>query len=327
MNNELKNAQNSIIDKMIEYKKFFGQTFPILGLKNASIEQVIEEIDNAIKTNKKFTIINIINRKSKSIIVKDKIDFKDFLNRIKESMESIDYDYNITINEFNEVVSLRKQGHVFSFKVYLRALLLAQLSNQRWGDNNIRKHAEEIRLIFKDYDKEYLKSIDENEVFEELKRYNCCNPNTLKIIKGLKYNISVLENIEKDYGTIDNYLNSKSEVHIASCFNEGKYKLKQVGISLSYDYLQRVGFEICNPSYQLKRLFSKNRIGLINREKPRKTDILALINLMSKKTGYSKLYINYLLWQFCVRAGSNICLPVPNCEFCKLKNECNYVKN
>lgn len=316
--------QKSFIDSLIKYKRHFGKTFPILALKNETLERVIEQIDEAINKNIAFTEMGLIHKEKNEDLKKAHISYSEVISKVKESMSDIGYDYNLLINEYNDIADLRKQGHLFTFKEHLCALILAQLYNERWGDSNIRENIDKVRLIFKDYDKEVLKQADKDEIFNSLSKINCTNPITRRVLNGLNQNIETLEKIERDYGTIDNFITSKDINKIADCFYEGKYKLIQVGVLIAYDYLRRVGMDVCNPRYQLSRLLGNDRLGLINKKKATRTQVLALVQKMSEETGISVLEINHLLWQFCIQRGGNICIPTPNCNYCKLRKFCNY---
>jgi len=324
MENDIKIMQKSFTDSLIKYKEHFGKTFPVLGLKNASPEQIIEQIEEAINKNIAFTEIELMHKEKNKDLKKIQISYSEVIDKIKESMSDIGYNYNLLINEYNDIAELRKQGHLFTFKEHLSALILAQLYNERWGDNNIRENIDKVRLIFKDYDKEVLKQADKDEIFNSLYKINCTNPITRRILNGLNQNIETFERTEKDYGSIDNFITSKDINKIADCFYEGKYKLIQVGVLIAYDYLRRVGMDVCNPRYQLSRLLGNDRLGLIDKKKATRSQVLALVQKMSDETGISVLELNHLLWQFYIQRGGNICLPTPNCNYCKLRNYCNY---
>ena len=58
--------------------------------------------------------------------------------------------------------SVRKKGKKYTFEEHLKALIIAQLSNHRWGDNNIRENIDAIDEIFHNYNKNYLKIVEPN---------------------------------------------------------------------------------------------------------------------------------------------------------------------
>ena len=251
MQESKESSENSFIESLIKYKKHFDQTFPILALKNNSQEDIILKIEDVIKNNVMFRTNNIVVKKTNHS--SSKLSYKELIYKIKKSMSDIGYDYNVIINEYNDYVNLRKQSHIFSFKEHLRALILSQLYNDRWGDNNIRKYIDTIRIIFKDYNKDLLKEADIEEIYNKLYNIHCTNPSTRRVLAGLKKNIETLELIEKDYGSLDNFVCSEEIYKVVDKLYEGKYKLIQVGPSTAYDYLLRVGIETSKSTASIER--------------------------------------------------------------------------
>ena len=325
MQDSKESSKNSFIESLIKYKKHFGQTFPILALKNNSQEDIILKIEDAIKNNVMFRTNNIVVKKTNHS--SSKISYKELIYKIKKSMSDIGYDYNVIINEYNDYVNLRKQSHIFSFKEHLSALILSQLYNDRWGDNNIRKHIDSIRIIFKDYNKDLLKEADIEEIYNKLYNIHCTNPSTRKVLSGLKKNIETLELIEKDYGSLDNFVCSEEVYKVVDKIYEGKYKLIQVGPSTAYDYLLRVGIETSKSTASIERLFGSNRLGLVERYKATKKEAISIIINIVKETGLLETEVYNILWHFCIKSGANICRPIPNCDYCQLKNICKYDKD
>ena len=66
-------------------------------------------------------------------------------------------------------------------------------------------------------------------------------------------NIEILELIEKDYGSLDNFVCSEEIYKVVDKLYEGKYKLIQVGPSTAYDYLLRVGIETSKSTASIER--------------------------------------------------------------------------
>ena len=57
MQESKESSKNSFIESLIKYKKHFGQTFPILSLKNNSQEDIILKIEME-KNRKSISIIH-----------------------------------------------------------------------------------------------------------------------------------------------------------------------------------------------------------------------------------------------------------------------------
>lgn len=304
------------------YQKFY-KVFPVSLLKNMDNDTLKEKIVNSLVSGQVF---NHNDEKFKVAVVDKKINYIKLIELIKESMDSISFDYTKMIKEINNIVDLRKTGKIFSFEEHLEALILSQLSNHRWGSNTIKKNKEKLKAIFKDYDKDYLKQINPNTLTQKILDINCGNASIYRQMKELGYNIAVLERIEEDYGSLDNFVSSDIPNTLANILYDGKYKLKQVGKAFALDYLKRVGINTCKTDSQVSRLFGNDRLCLINKNKTTALETVSLIKEIAKETSISEIEVDSLLWQFCLPRGANICVENPNCSYCKLKSSCNYNK-
>ena len=126
----------------------------------------------------------------KNITLLEDNDLKEIYPLIKESMDYINYDYMRDIKDLINSVKSRKKGKKYSFEEHLKALILALLSNHRWGDNNIRENMETIEATkqkFKNYRdtvKKRAKELeDENINVKKLSKEDEDKLNNLKIIE------------------------------------------------------------------------------------------------------------------------------------------------
>lgn len=71
------------------------------------------------------------------------------------------------IKDLINSVKSRKKGKKYTFEEHLKALILALLSNHRWGDNNIRENMGTIDEIFHNYNKNYLNSVCKENLHTE----------------------------------------------------------------------------------------------------------------------------------------------------------------
>lgn len=315
--------EKSFADLTALYYQKFYKVFPISFLRNLDNETLKQKIIDSITSGQAF---DYNNEKFKIKITNNNLNYIDLIELIKESMDSIGYDYNKMIKEISNIVDLRKNGKIFSFEEHLEALLLSQLSNHRWGSNTIKKNKEKIREIFKDYDKEYLVEINSDILTQKIIMINCGNASIYRQMRALNHNIQILEKIEKEYGSLDNFVSSDDPNTLANILYDGRYKLKQVGKALALDYLKRVGIDTCKADSQISRLFGKSRLGIVSKDKTTNLETISIIKDISKITLISEIELNSILWQFCLPKGSNICTETPNCSYCKLKNICNYNK-
>ena len=241
-------------------------------------------------------------------------------------MDYINYDYMRDINDLVNNVKSRKKGKKYSFEEHLKALIIALLSNHRWGDNNIRENMETIDKIFHNYDKNYLKVVEPSILVNKLRKIHCTNPMINNQMKALSKNIMVLERIEKDYGSLDKFVKKETPNDIANMFNSGKYKLIQVGRAFAYDYLKRVGVNTCKKSSQLERLFGSHRLGIVENANATEQQVLNIIKKIAIINNCDEIIVESIIQQFCLLRSANICGEHPNCEKCKIRDYCNYNK-
>ena len=167
---------------------------------------------------------------------------------------------------------------------------------------------------------------DPHYLVNELKKIHCTNPMINNQMKALSKNIMVLEKIEKDYGSLDNFVNTQSPNDIANMLNDGRYKMIQVGRAFTYDYLKKVGINTCKNSIQLKRLFGSHRLGIVENKNATEQQVLNIIKKIAKINNCEEIVVESILTQFCLLRSANICGECPNCEKCKIRNYCNYNK-
>lgn len=312
-----------LIPLLIKYVKVNKVVFPIEKVKYLSNEEVVEILKNCIDKeeiyNPNYEMIN-------KITILDDNDLKDIYPLIKESMDYINYDYMRDIKDLVNNVKARKKGKKYTFEEHLKALIIALLSNHRWGDNNIRENMDAIDEIFHNYNKNYLKVVDPSVLVNKLKKIHCTNPMINNQMKALSRNIMVLERIEKDYGSLDKFVSKETPNDIANMFNDGKYKLIQVGRAFAYDYLKRVGVNTCKKSSQLERLFGSHRLGIVENVNATEQQVLNIIKKIAKLNNCDEIIVESIIQQFCLLRSANICGEHPNCEKCKIRNFCNYNK-
>ena len=324
MENDKIFKNNELIPLLIEYVKVNKVIFPIKRVKHLSNEEVVNILKDCIKNkvifNPRYDIVD------KTTLLSDD-ELKNILVLIKESMDYINYDYMNDINDILYNVNRRKNGKKYSFNEHLKALIITLLSNHRWGDSNIRENIDKIDSIFHNYDKNYLKVVNPDILINELRKIHCSNPMIKYQMNALSNNIMVLELIEKDYGSLDNFINKESPNDIANMFNHGKYKLIQVGRYFTFDYLKRVGVNTCKNSPQLERLFGSSRLGIVENNIATEQQVLNIIKKLAKLNEIDEIIVESILQQFCLLKSSNICGEYPRCEKCKLREFCNYNKN
>jgi len=323
MNEVLEFKMSELIPLLIRYKEELGELFPIGKLKHLTNEVIVERIKECLE-NRNLYDIQIF--KLDSVQKMSNNDIKSILPLIEKTMENINYDYKMYQDNELKFIRQRENGKQFSFNEHVEALIMTLLSNHRWGNDNIINNKEKIDIIFNSYDKEYLKNVDSNILIDELRKIHCTNPMIKKQMESLSYNIKILEKIEQEYGSLDNFVLTNTPNEISNTFNDGKYKLKQFGKAFSIDYLRKVGINTCKSSTQLERLFGSDRLGIFENNKATNGEVLSVIKKISKFNNISELEVETLLQHFCLSRCANICSENPRCELCCLRKICNYDK-
>lgn len=321
MSNNEEYIKISFDDLLLVYYKKFNKTFPLTYMRNCDNTTLKQKIIDCINKERKF---DINDEKFNIEKQSDTIDYAQIINLIKESMSAVNYDYKKMIKETKNIVDLRKNGKIFKFEEHIEAIILSQLSNHRWGDVTIKENKQQIRNIFKEYDKEYLKQINANVLAKQLIDMNCGNASIYRQMESLSYNITILEKIEKDYGSLDDFVSSDNTNTLANMLYDGRYKMKQIGKAFALDYFKKVGINTCKSDIQINRIFGSNRLALVNKANATAIQTMGLIKEIAKVNNMQELEVDSLLCQFCLPRGANICTADPNCSKCKLKNKCNY---
>lgn len=314
--------EKSFTDLLLEYSNRFKLPFPLLYMNGVSNEIIKQRILECFERNEIYDLGKHLQDKQP---LKKDFDYKNIINKIISSMVDINYDYKLLLLEQLKPIYERKKGKSFTFKEHLESLIITMLNNQRWGDNTIKENMTRIREIFRDFDYEYLKNANPEDLYIRLKSINCSNLVLFKQLKGLKNNIKTLEKIEKIYGSLDEFVTSDDPYVIANILYSGKYKLEQVGLSFALEYLRKVGINTCKIDSQIKRLFGSQRLGFSRGENSTRLQAMCIIKNMAKECNLTEIEVESILWQFCLHRCANICSEVPNCCKCKLKDICNYI--
>ncbi len=310
-----------LITLLIKYVEVNKIIFPIRSVRYLTNEEIIKILKYCIANHTAYNPNYVVLKKN--IILEDK-DLKDIYPLIKESMDNINYDYMKDVKDFIDNVELRKKGKKYSFEEHLKELIISLLSNHRWGDNNIRENMKNIDKIFNHYDKNYLKTVKPSILINKLKKIHCSNPMLKKQMESLSNNILVLEKIEKDYGSLDNFVSKGNNNDIVNLLCDGKYKLTQVGRTVASDYLRRVGINISKSSKPLERLFGSLRLGAVENAISTEQQVLGIIKKIAILNNCDEIVVESIIRQFCLLRSANICGVSPKCEKCKIRKYCNY---
>lgn len=216
----------------------------------------------------------------------------------------------------------REIGVGFSFSDHVKAMVYSLLTNHRkWVQ--IEEHIPEINELFFNWDVEKIKQAPAEYFIAGVKKAKCGNISTNAQMKSLNTNISVLEKIAKDYGSLDKFVTSKEPSIIKDLLaNSPTYKIKGFGERLAAEYLRNVGIDDAKSDVHLTRFFGADRMGtgMSSPASIKETD--EQIAKLSKETGLKKWEIDQLIWQFCATGYAEICTAKPNCIKCPIKSIC-----
>lgn len=250
--------------------------------------------------------------------------YSEIMNLVKKTIE----DCNVKTEEMGHLkkIELRSGGKKFSFSDHLRGLIYSLLTNQRPWYSVVPKLQEVDKLFFY-YEKEKILQMDSNYFIEGIFNLRCGNRSTKKQMESLKDNIRTLEKIERDYGSLDQFVTSQPAYQIAKMLSvNGIYKLKYVGLALAMEYLRNVGIDAIKPDVHIRRILGQERLGICNSKDVSEIEAINAVYEISEVSGYSVAEIDAYLWMFCASGYCEICTAVPKCENCPIARYCNYAK-
>lgn len=248
-----------------------------------------------------------------------KKDYKKMFDILEEYLNKKNFDVDKTVLK---AVENRKNGKKFNFNEHIKGLVFSLLSSQRdWS--GIHKNRHYIEKLFFNFDKEKIKNTDYHDFINGLRKHSLGNRAIHKQMETLNYNISVLEKLEKEYGSLDNFVTrlKPDAISVLLACKESPYALKQIGVPLALEYLRNVGIDTVKPDVHIVRIFK--RLGLLKGCESGEKEVLEAIETLSAETGYSKSYIDFLLWHYCSVGFGNICSEKdPKCESCVIREFC-----
>jgi len=237
-------------------------------------------------------------------------------------------DYLVANNLFeiwtNDNIEQRKNGREFSLSDHVKGLIYSLLSNQRpW--KGIVANMDKIENIFYNFDVDKIKAEKPERFINEIRQIKCGNRDISQQMKSLSSNIAIMEKIEKDYGSMDNFVTSVPTYEVVKQIsdNKSKYKIHRVGEALAWEYLRNVGIDGMKPDVHLCRFFSGERMGRGNNTPARINEVFETVLKLSEDTGVSMSEIDSLVWNFCSSGYGEICTSNPRCEICPIKKYCN----
>jgi len=225
-------------------------------------------------------------------------------------------------NSTNAVVE-RGNGKKFEFEDHLRGLIYALLTNQRkWAD--VEPKLPQIDRLFFYYNVDKIR--EKNATFFEhgIRNLRCGNISIKAQMAALFDNISTLEKISQDYGSLDEFaLSADPGVIVSKLSNSNShYKIKGLGPALAYEYLRNVGIDESKPDSHLRRFFGSERIAFSTAKEASEQEVTRAVAELASQQQYTKFEIDYLIWAYCADGYGEICTVSPNCRKCVIREYC-----
>lgn len=244
---------------------------------------------------------------------------------LQRSLAGQGVDYEAEIASFGQVDASeqRAKGRVFDLSEHIRAMILAQLSNQRpWKP--IADNRDRLRMLFHDYDAEQLLAADPEALVAGLRHLRCGNRADRKQMAALSTNIRTLKRIEAEEGSLDAFVTRHAPDNVARLISQaGPFKLLHVGPALALEYLKTVGIRASKPDLHVRRALSGERLAYSTNH-PSDWEAYRLIASLAAEAGRNPTYLDNLLWLFCAQDYGEICGTVPKCTACALASHCRY---
>ena len=231
------------------------------------------------------------------------------------------------INVEKSKMQLRAEGKTFSTEEHLQGLIYSLLSAQTvWA--NIERNFDNIDRLFFFYDINEIKKHDYKFFVDGLRSFGCGSRLSNAQMKALHGNLITIEKIIAEYGSMDAFVTSKSQREIVKLMSSSgsKYKLKQFGPALTWEYLRNVGVDGAKPDVHMKRILGANRLGVSKKEDASDDEVLDAIEQLSKETGLWMAQIDYLLWLYCATEKGESCTASPRGGKCVVREFCNMGK-
>lgn len=252
------------------------------------------------------------------------ISLVDVVRKMEETLSYIDYDYKEVIKNLGQVETSarRERGEEFKINDHVKGMVLSLLSNQRpWKP--IMQNMDRISEIFLNFQIDEIKKANKSSLAEQLKKIKCGNRAIDKQMACLDFNLSIFEQIEIEYGSLDRFVLSDSPDKIAWELGHGhKFKLKQIGFTLALEYLRNVGIQTIKPDVHIRRIISEERLNLYPGY-PTEIQTLKILSAIAEEAKVSLTYMDNLMWLYCAIDYANICGSNPKCNICKLQTYCN----
>ena len=221
-------------------------------------------------------------------------EFKALLDALIEN----NIDYESDMKSVMKNVIRREKGERFTLSEHLEGLVYALLSSQRRWEG-IERNRAKINAIFHDFDLKYLKSVDLEQILEEIEEIKCGNRGIKKQILGLKKNIAVLESIDERYGSVDEFYDTKIVDELIGILSDNKseYKITGMGPALAALYLKNMGISTEKPDVHTRRIIGMWGYSENSPKEATVEETHAVIHAIAEAYGITNAEADLIIWK------------------------------
>lgn len=245
-------------------------------------------------------------------------------------MRDILEDHGVTTGDGDSYKAYKKrqEGHYFSFREHVEAMILSLLSaNRPW--KQVCENKENLKVLFHDYDPYYICNTDPSVFIDGIKSLGCGNKALVRQMNDLKYNIELFERINSIIGDIDHLAANNDPYEVACILSDGVYKVKGFAMALALQYLRNVGVDTFKPDVHIRRILA--RLGFIPWEDCPVKQIDNAMKHLSEMLGLPITLVNEIIWCYGATGYGEVCAKEPKCYMCTIPGcpyrKCNFVPN
>jgi len=221
-------------------------------------------------------------------------------------------------------MTLRAEGKAFSIQEHVEGMLLALISGQnKWY--KVERQLNNIKKLFFNYDPVEIMKHNGDYYFKGLSALGANGRFAERQMAEVNHNISVLLQIEKEFGTVDKFVVSKPIHDIVKSLSDinSKYKLNQMSVALVCEYLRNVGVDTAKPDEHMMRMLGSGRLAVSSHENASSYEVINEFYRLSKETGMWAAELDYLFWCYCAEEKGEICTKNPKCNKCVIREYCH----
>lgn len=242
---------------------------------------------------------------------------------IRDHLKKIGYD--LGLEELLAAYIMRhKTDYKFTKRDHCEGLLLSILSaNRPWI--GIQQHFDDLREVFHNYDPDFLRSADPQQLTKDVVAIDCGNRRISKQMEEVSYNVGILDYYEKKFGDVDAPMQMAVEnpTEVLWAFSDKKslLKFKGVAIALAAQYMKNLGIDLIKPDVHIRRIIQRFgwTIWL-----PDEMESIRICKNIANQYDITMMEVGTILWQYCAVGYLEMCGADPKCSSCVACETCNY---